>query len=142
MKVRDRRYINICAKNPENSLVIRFTGDLMHTFSNFGSGTLLGVPTYWSEYCTIDPVTSTLEAMDLKKLGITPKIIYNPLCQVIVPFDVYSQVSDVVNLRHGTVGTGFKTCLDRVKSGYNLMVIDCLNIHILREKVNATTIIT
>lgn len=35
------------------------------------------------------------------------------------------QVSDVVNLRHGTVGTGFKTCLDR--SGYNLMVIDCLN---------------
>lgn len=109
----------------------------MHTFSNFGSGTLLGVPTYWSEYCTVDPVTSTLEAMDLKKLGITPKIIYNPLCQVIVPFDVYSQVSDVVNLRHGTVGTGFKTCLDRVKSGYNLMVIDCLNIHILREKVNA-----
>lgn len=43
---------------------------------------------------------------------------------------------------HSTVGTGFKTCLDRVKSGYNLMVIDCLNIHILREKVNATTIIT
>lgn len=139
---------NICAKNPEKSLVIRFSGghqvghtvkygDLMHTFSNFGSGTLLGVPTYWSEYCTVDPVTSTLEAMDLKKLGITPKIIYNPLCQVIVPFDVYSQVSDVVNLRHGTVGTGFKTCLDRVKSGYNLMVIDCLNIHILREKVNA-----
>lgn len=49
---------NICAKNPENSLVIRFSGghtvkygDLMHTFSNFGSGTLLGVPTYWSEYC-------------------------------------------------------------------------------------------
>lgn len=81
---------NICAKNPENSLVIRFSGghqvghtvkygDLMHTFSNFGSGTLLGVPTYWSEYCTVD----------------------------------------------------------RVKSGYNLMVIDCLNIHILREKVNA-----
>ncbi len=57
---------NICAKNPENSLVIRFSGghqvghtvkygDLMHTFSNFGSGTLLGVPTYWSEYCTVDP---------------------------------------------------------------------------------------
>lgn len=80
----------------------------MHTFSNFGSGTLLGVPTYWSEYCTVDPVTSTLEAMDLKKLGITPKIIYNPLCQVIVPFDVYSQVSDVVNLRHGTVGNVFR----------------------------------
>lgn len=58
---------NICAKNPENSLVIRFSGghqvghtvkygDLMHTFSNFGSGTLLGVPTYWSEYCTVDPL--------------------------------------------------------------------------------------
>jgi adenylosuccinate synthase len=52
-----------CAK----PLVIRFCGGqqaghtvaangLRHVFSNFGAGTLRGVPTYFSRFCTIDPV--------------------------------------------------------------------------------------
>ena len=138
---------NLCKQN-WNSLVVRFSGghqvghtvrhgDVTHTFSNFGSGTLLGVPTYWSEYCTVDPLTATMEAKKLNEIGIQPKIMYDSKCQVVIPFDVYSQINNEENLRHGTVGTGFKACLDRVKAGYNLTVMDCLNLNILREKVNA-----
>ena len=142
---------NLCARSITNGrapLVVRFSGghqvghtvrygNLEHTFSNFGSGTLLGVPTYWSEYCTVDPLTATREAQDLVMMGCKPSIMYSPRCQVVIPFDVYSQINNEENLRHGTVGTGFKACLDRVKAGYNLMVVDCLNLNILREKINA-----
>lgn len=142
---------NLCNKyigKRESVLVVRFSGghqvghtvkhgDMMHTFSNFGSGTLLGVPTYWSEYCTVDPITSMLEGTDLAKMGVRPIVQYHPHCQVVIPFDVYSQVNNEENLRHGTVGTGFKACLDRVKAGYSLTVVDCMNPYILREKLNA-----
>ena len=54
-------------KDKENPIVVRFGGghqcghrvvhkDKEHIFSNFGSGTLRGAPTYWSKDCTIDPV--------------------------------------------------------------------------------------
>lgn len=142
---------NLCNKyigKRESVLVVRFSGghqvghtvkhgDMMHTFSNFGSGTLLEVPTYWSEYCTVDPITSMLEGADLAKMGVHPIVQYHPHCQVVIPFDVYSQVNNEENLRHGTVGTGFKACLDRVKAGYSLTVVDCMNPYILREKLNA-----
>ena len=47
----------------KNPLVIRFSGghqvghtviynDIRHMFSNFGSGTLRNIPTYWSKFCT------------------------------------------------------------------------------------------
>lgn len=139
---------NLCANDPRDTLVVRFSGGhqvghtvkydgFMHTFSNFGSGTLLGAPTYWSEYCTVDPLTATLEAQDLISEGIRPTIYYHPLCQVVVPFDVYSQINNEENLRHGTVGTGFKACLDRGKAGYPLHAVDCRNLNVLREKINA-----
>ena len=57
-------YLCSQAKNP---LVVRFSGGqqaghtvvyngMRHTFSNFGSGTLRGAPTFWSKYCTMDPI--------------------------------------------------------------------------------------
>ena len=78
-----------------------------------------------------------LEGADLAKMGVRPIVQYHPHCQVVIPFDVYSQVNNEENLRHGTVGTGFKACLDRVKAGYSLTVVDCMNPYILREKLNA-----
>ena len=139
---------NLCKyyDNLKNTIVIRFSGghqvghtvrhgELEHTFSNFGSGTLLGVPTYWSSYCTVDPITTMKELEDLNKLGVTPEIIYHPLCEVVTPFDVISQWNDDENLKHGTVGTGFKTTLNRVANGYHLTVMDCRNIMVLRAKI-------
>lgn len=136
---------NLC-KERKNSIVVRFSGGhqvghtvkygkLKHTFSNYGSGTLLGIPTYWSEYCTIDPITTLLELQDLNELGVTPEIIYSPMCQVVTPYDVISQWNNDENLAHGTVGTGFKSTLDRVKAGYSLTAFDCTNLYVLRAKI-------
>lgn len=137
---------NLCALHPKSTIVVRFSGghqvghtvrygSVEHKFSNFGSGTLLGIPTYWSSYCTVDPITSIAELQDLNKLGISPEIIYHPLCEVVTPFDVISQWNDDENLRHGTVGTGFKSTLDRAFRGYHLTVADCLNLMVLRTKI-------
>lgn len=138
---------NLCKTHPrEETIVIRFSGghqvghtvrhgELEHTFSNYGSGTLLGIPTYWSKYCTVDPITTMEELADLNKMGVNPEIIYHPLCEVVTPFDVISQWNNKENLRHGTVGTGFKSALDRVAAGYHITVRDCANIMVLRTKI-------
>lgn len=111
-------------------------GSLRHCFSNFGSGTLKGIPTYWSEYCLVDPYTTALEYKDLMELGgIRPKIIYSPKCQVITPFDVWAQWIDQENREHGTVGCGIWSTIKRVDEGYRLSMIDCLNPIVLREKL-------
>ena len=134
---------NFCDKN---SIVVRFSGanqighnvkhnNLQHCFRNFGSGTLKGVPTYWSEYCVCDLHTVFLEAAELHKIGILPKIIFSPFCELVTPFDVISQWNNSDNRKHGTVGTGFKPTLDRVKNGYSLKIIDAKNLYVLREKV-------
>lgn len=136
---------NLCKQHPK-VIVIRFSGGhqvghtvrhgkLEHTFSNYGSGTLLGIPTYWSQYCTVDPITTIEELKDLNKLGVNPEIIYHPLCEVVTPFDVISQWNNEKNLKHGTVGTGFKSTLDRVAAGYHITVRDCANIMVLRTKM-------
>lgn len=138
---------NLCKEVPMSSIVIRFNGgnqaghtvrhgESEHTFSNFGSGTFLGVPTYWSEYCAVDPITAALEKERLVKgFSITPRVMYSPNCEVITPLDVYAQRGNVINMRHGSVGTGYKSTLDRVKAGFHITVQDCLNRTILREKL-------
>jgi len=142
---------NLC-KEIDASLVVRFSGGhqvghtvrmkqdvgyIEHTFSNFGSGTLLDIPTYWSKFCTVDPTAARLEYEDLKKLGHTPVIYYHPECEVVLPHDRVVQITDKINLQHGTVGTGFKKCLDRAKAGYHLTVMDCLNLNVLKCKAMA-----
>lgn len=134
---------NLCK---EDSIVIRFSGanqvghnvqcnGLQHCFRNFGSGTFKGIPTYWSAYCVCDLHTLVLETTELYKLGIVPKIIFSPFCELVTPFDVINQWNNSTNREHGTVGTGFKSVLDRVKNGYSLTIADARNLLILREKV-------
>lgn len=140
---------NIC-KNIDAHMVVRFSGGhqvghtvrmkqdvgyIEHTFSNFGSGTLLGIPTYWSKFCTVDPTAARIEYEELTKLGFKPEIHYSPACEVVLPYDRVEQITDKINLEHGTVGTGFKKCLDRAAAGYHLTVLDCLNLNVLRWKV-------
>lgn len=72
---------------------------------------------------------------ELNKLGVYPEIIYHPLCEVVTPFDVINQWNNEENLKHGTVGTGFKSALDRVAAGYHITVRDCANIMVLRAKI-------
>ena len=129
-----------------NTIVARFSGanqvghnvkhdNLQHCFRNFGSGTLKGFPTYWSDYCVCDLHTLVIEMAELKSLGIFPKIILSPFCELVTPFDVIHQWNNASNRKHSTVGTGFKSVLDRVKNGYSLMLVDALNLQVLKQKV-------
>lgn len=134
---------NLCT---DDTIVVRFSGanqvghnvrhnGIDHCFRNFGSGTLKGIPTYWSEYCVCDLHTLCLELAELQQLGIAPKIIFSPFCELVTPFDVIYQWNNSANRTHGTVGTGFKPTLDRIKNGYSLTIADARNIFILREKI-------
>lgn len=138
---------NLCkAKNAD--LVVRFSGGHQvghtvhhegksHIFTNFGSGTLLGVSTYWSQFCTVDPLGSLVELEELNKMGVVPSIIYHPLCQVVTPYDIWHQWADEDNRTHGSVGVGYFPCLQRVKAGYSLTVSDCLDRHVLKAKLES-----
>lgn len=140
---------NLCLRiGRKKTLVVRFSGgpqsghnvkheDLTHCFSNYGSGTLLQIPTYWSQYCLVDPIMAIAEQYKLREIGIEPKAIYSPLCEIITPFDVWNQWGNSENREHGTVGSGYKSALDRIKAGYHLTMIDARNIFVLREKIKS-----
>ena len=140
---------NLCnSLDKDSTCVLRFSGGpqvghnvshngIQHCFSNYGSGTLLDIPTYWSDYCLVDPFTAILEKDILLSKGITPNIIYSPMCEIITPFDVWNQWNNNENRKHGTVGVGIKSTLDRIKNGYHLKLMDALNLCVLREKIKS-----
>lgn len=133
------------AKQSNNSVVIRFSGGqqaghtvivdgLKHTFSSFGSGTLRGIPTYISEYCTVYPVSLVNEAKVLKDKGINPKIFFHPFAKITTPMDVYFNRS--FQYRNGTCGLGVGSTMKRTKEMYGLRVIDLLYPEMFKEKYN------
>lgn len=114
----------LCIKN-KNPLVIRYNGGHQaghcvvtkdgkkHIFSNFGSGTLRGVPTYWSSYCTFEPLYF-LEELNLLK--VTPKIYIDNYCLVTTHYDIlYNRALETTlgYKRHGSCGVGFGATIDR-----------------------------
>ncbi|MEO3820879.1 adenylosuccinate synthetase [Plantactinospora sp. B24E8] len=71
----------VCARQPVTA-VIRFNGGAQaahnvvtpdgrhHTFAQFGSGTLAGVPTHLSRFVVVDPLALAAEAEHLARLGV------------------------------------------------------------------------
>ncbi|MDJ1492562.1 adenylosuccinate synthetase [Cytophagaceae bacterium DM2B3-1] len=117
----------LCLQHPA-PLVIRFNGGQQaghtvatldgkrHVFSNFGSGTLRGVPTYWSAYCTFSPGSMLKEYAALRKLGVQPELLVDNLCAVATHYDVlYNRVLETArgNSRHGSCGMGFGATIER-----------------------------
>ena len=94
-----------------------------HVFSNFGSGTLLNCPTYWSEYCTFEPSGFCREYDILVSKGFTPKITVSPSCLVTTPFDIAACYISPERT-HGTTGTGFWKTIERNQKGPKLTVGD------------------
>ena len=135
----------MCSLEP-NPLVIRYSGgqqaghtvcynNIRHVFSNFGSGTLRGAPTYWSEYCTIDPVGIMNEYKVLIEKGIKPKLFINPNCPVTTPYEKYrSKDSDYMN--NGTCGVGVGATIQREEDHYSLKYLDLHYDSVYNEKFN------
>ncbi|MFZ1412246.1 MAG: adenylosuccinate synthetase [Micropruina sp.] len=50
-------------------------GDLHHTFQSYGSGTLTGVPTWISHFCTVEPTSALRERIALRSKGVDAELI-------------------------------------------------------------------
>ena len=131
----------------KNSLVVRFNGGhqaghtvvhnrVRHIFSSFGSGTLLGVPTFWSKFCTFYPIAVLNEYAVLKEKGIEPKLYVDPLSPVTTPFDISDNQESERDNQHGSVGVGFGSTLKRQEAYYKLYFQDLFFPSVLKEKLD------
>ena len=111
-----------------------FTNNKNHIFSNFGSGTLRHAPTYWSKYCTFDPVSFLNEYEDLKSISITPKIFVDAECPVTTPFEKFLNRT-IENKKHGTCGLGVGPTFAR-ENLFRLQVGDLFFPKILKVKID------
>lgn len=133
----------------ENPMVYRFNGGhqaghtvnyngTRHVFSSFGSGTLQGVPTYWSKNCTYCPVTVMNEHKTLIAKGISPDIktlFISPDSPITTPWDViYGRGFNYLSA--GTVGVGFGQTLQRQQDNYSLVTKDILYPEIFKIKMD------
>lgn len=114
-------YLTNKSKNP---LIIRHSGgqqaghnvvigDNNHIFSTFGSGTLRGAPTYWSKYCTVDPVSIINELNHLTELNIKPLLYIDGDSPITTPYDKLHNRTSKKDLNHGTVGAGVGSTISR-----------------------------
>jgi len=140
----------LCKNSTKSKIVIRFSGGQQcghhvmnefgsHTHSNFGSGTLRGIESYFTEHCTIYPLTIWNEYSLLKqKYNLNPFINIHPLSMITTPYDVaFNQVLEKKN-NHGSCGLGVGSTMKRnIESGYKLYGIDFLNPIILHQKLDS-----
>jgi len=138
--------VNSLIENPKDVVVVRFNGGhqvghtvvyngIRHPFSNFVSGTLKGAPTYWSEYCTVNPMAVKKEGDVLRERGITPVVFYNANAMVTTPYDIFENLNDSFNKSHGTVGVGFGKTIQRNEDHIHLYVRDLKYPKIRNEKL-------
>lgn len=114
----------LCSRSTK-PLVVRFNGGHQaghtvvtasghrHVFSTFGAGTLRGVPTYWSSYCTFSPAILLPE---YRSLPVRPTLLIDHCCPVTTHYDVlYNRALEATrgDARHGSCGLGFGATLER-----------------------------
>lgn len=137
----------LCTEDPANTIVVRFSGgqqaghnvvigDKTHIHSNYGSGTLRGVPSYFTEHCTAYLVTMARELEKLKSKDVEPKLTVNPLTKLTTPYDIaLNRIREKIN-KMGSVGLGVGATMERTeKSGYKLYAIDLLHRDIFLQKL-------
>ncbi|WP_347219763.1 adenylosuccinate synthetase [Chryseobacterium sp.] len=126
----------LAQQNPE-SVVIRFSGgqqaahtvmmdDRKHIHSSFASGALRGLPSYFTEHCTIHPLFLLNEREELKTKNGNTELHIHPLAKVTTPFDVWQNRNNSKNLEHGTCGKGVGATMKRNESPYKLFAIDLI----------------
>ncbi|KFF09289.1 adenylosuccinate synthetase [Chryseobacterium luteum] len=126
----------LAQQNPE-SVVIRFSGgqqaahtvmieDKKHIHSSFASGALRGLPSYFTEHCTIHPVFLLNERKELIEKNGNIELHIHPLAKVTTPFDVWQNRTNAKNLEHGTCGKGVGATMKRHESPYKLFAADLI----------------
>lgn len=119
----------LCEKalqNGQKPLVARFSGGpqaahtinkggVEHICSSFGSGVLMGVPTYLHDNVYVDPISLCMEYDALIQKGITPIISISPRCRIITPYDVVSGRENIKVVNDGSCGKGIYATFDKYK---------------------------
>ena len=136
-------------RQSQKPLVVRFSGGHQaghtvvtdtgqrHVFSSFGSGTLLGAPTYWSKYCTLYPFAFHNELNALQEADFHPTIFVDALTMVTTPFDVFHNRDLEKTNAHGSCGVGFGATVERNEGPYKLYVQDLFYPKVLEQKLSA-----
>ncbi|QXP78478.1 MULTISPECIES: adenylosuccinate synthetase [Winogradskyella] len=136
----------LASQNPKESLVVRLSGGhqightvstdtLTHTFSNFGSGTLLGVPTYYSKHTTLFPPAILDEGDFLKTYK--PKLYFHPLAMITTFYDIAYNRAIEKQQNHGSCGLGFGTTIARNKAEVYLYANDLQFQWILKQRLES-----
>lgn len=142
----------LCSKfENESNIVIRFSGGqqaghtviengIRHVHSNFGSGTLFNVPTYFTEHCTFYPNTIHREETVLSFKGIKPILYIHPFAKMTTPADVaYNRIRET-KLGHGSCGLGIGATMKRNDTtGFKLHAIDTTYPELFFQKVDNIT---
>ncbi|TDW46036.1 adenylosuccinate synthase [Flavobacterium sp. 270] len=126
----------LAQQNPD-AIVIRFSGgqqaahtvmidDKKHVHSSFASGALRGLPSYYTEHCTIHPTFLFNEREELIEKNGNTELHIHPLAKITTPFDVWQNRKNVKNLEHGTCGKGVGATMKRHESPYKLFAIDLI----------------
>ncbi|WP_160139077.1 adenylosuccinate synthetase [Chryseobacterium sp. c4a] len=126
----------LAQQNP-GAVVIRFSGGQQaahtvmmdsrkHVHSSFASGALRGLPSYFTEHCTIHPLFLFNEREELKAKNGNTELHIHPLAKVTTPFDVWQNRTNTKNLEHGTCGKGVGATMKRNESPYKLFAIDLI----------------
>lgn len=136
----------LCSQNPD-SIVVRFSGGqqaghtvildgMKHVHSNFGSGTMRNIPSYFSEHCSIYLNTIDRERQVLLTKGIIPSLFVHPLVKLTTPYDVAFNRLREAEVKHGSCGLGIGTTMKRHnETGYKLFAVDLLCPKLLLEKL-------
>lgn len=133
-------------KNPNHCIVVRANGGhqaghtvvhngFKHVFSQFGSGTLQGIPTLISKFCTLYPNSFIREYEYIK--AYSPIVHVDPMTMITTPWDIDANRSTEEKIRHGSVGMGFGQTIQRNEDHYRLYYQDLLFPAILKQKLKA-----
>lgn len=128
-------------------LVVRFSGGHQvghtvtdgintHIFSNFGSGTLKSVPTYWSKYCTVEPVGLIREYLTLKEKRTYIRLYIDEKCPIVTPYDINHNLNQEKKNKHGSCGVGFGATINRQEHKYSLTYGDLFHKKIFLAKLD------
>ena len=109
-------------------MVVRFNGGAQaghtvvtptgqrHVFGHFGAGAFCGVPTFLSQFVTLNPILFFKELDKLRALNVTPVVYAHPNCLVTTFADmvINQRLEDARGgARHGSVGVGFNETYER-----------------------------
>ena len=112
--------IRYCS-GPQASHTVMHNG-ITHVCSSFGSGVLLGVPTYIDKEALIDPIALKAEYEVLENKGINPIFKFSHNCRIITPYDVIANRQNEESLANGTCGCGVWETINRLMKKSSLKI--------------------